>query len=230
MRVFAAVMSTILAVAYPVAVFYALTHYSPRMVGLLGLAILIPLFALRFHDADRAHLWAVLRVPLVVLSLLLLGVLFDDQRFVLAMPVMISLALLGTFGASLRAPMTLVERFARMQEDHLDDAQVAHCRQTTVAWCVFFVVNAAVAAALALLEMTGWWALYTGGIAYGLMGLMFVAEYIIRQYRFRRYGRGPHDRLLALIFPAPEPTETTPQNTPDAPRAPNTPSIEGADR
>lgn len=204
MRVVATVLSTILAVAYPVAVFYALTHYSPRVVGLLGLGILIPLFALRFYRSDRAHLWAVLRVPLTVLTLLLLGVLFDDQRFVLAMPALISLALLGTFGASLRGEMPLVERFARMQEDHLDEGQIAHCRQTTIAWCVFFVVNGAIAAALALLGETGLWAVYTGGIAYGLMGLMFVAEYVIRQYRFRRYGRGPHDRLLALIFPAPE--------------------------
>jgi uncharacterized membrane protein len=66
---------------------------------------------------------------------------------------------------------------------------------------VFFVVNAAVAAALALLEMTAWWALYTGGIAYAAMGMMFGVEYVVRQYRFRNYGRGPHDRLLAVLFP-----------------------------
>jgi len=88
-----------------------------------------------------------------------------------------------------------------LEEPTLSEAQVAHCQQATMAWCVFFVVNAAVAAALALLEMTGWWALYTGGIAYGAMGVMFAGEYVVRQYRFRNYGRGPHDRLLALLFP-----------------------------
>lgn len=202
MRILATVLSVVLTIAYPVAVFYALTHYSPRMVGLLGLAIVIPLFALRFRKADREHLWAVLKVPLVILTLLLLGAIFDDQRFVLAMPVLISLALLGTFGATLRGGgLSMIERFARMQEDELSAQQVAHCRQSTIAWCVFFLVNAGIAAALALLEMTGWWALYTGGIAYGAMGLMFAGEYVVRQYRFRNYGRGPHDRVLALLFP-----------------------------
>jgi uncharacterized membrane protein len=201
MRVFATVLSIFLTVVYPVAVFYALTHYTPRVVGLLGVAIVIPLFVLRFRKADKEHLSAVLRVPLIILALLLLGAIFDDQRFVLAMPVLISLALFATFGASLRGGPTMIERFARMQEPELSDAQVAHCRQATIAWSVFFVVNAAVAAALALLEMTAWWALYTGGIAYAAMGMMFGVEYVVRQYRFRNYGRGPHDRLLAVLFP-----------------------------
>ncbi len=202
MRVFATVTSVILTLVYPVAVYYALTHYSPRMVGLLGLAIVIPLFALRFRNADRAHLLVVLRVPLIILALLLCGAIFDDQRFVLAMPVLISLALLVTFGATLRSPgPTMIERFARMTEPELSEAQVRHCRQATLAWCVFFLVNAAIAATLAVLEMTAWWAAYTGGIAYAAMGVMFAGEFVIRRYRFREYGRGPHDRLLALLFP-----------------------------
>jgi uncharacterized membrane protein len=199
---FAAVLSVVLTIVYPVAVFYALTNYSPRVVGLLGLAIVIPLFALRFRNKGREHLWAVLRVPLIILALLLAGAIFDDPRFVLAMPVLISLALLGTFGASLRGGgPSMIERFARMQEPELSAAQVVHCRQATIAWCAFFLVNAGIAAALALLEMTAWWAIYTGGIAYAAMGVMFAGEFVVRRYRFREYGRGPHDRLLALLFP-----------------------------
>ena len=53
----------------------------------------------------------------------------------------------------------------------------------------------------------GAWAMYNGGIAYALMGMMFVGEYLLRQYRFRKYGGGLHDRLLSRIFP---PREETP--------------------
>lgn len=184
MRVVVKLVSVVLTIAYPVAVFFALTHVSARMVGLLGLAIAVPLLALRFREADRAHLMAVLRVPLVVIALLALSAILDDARFVMALPVLISVALLITFAGSLRGEMPIVERFARMKEKSLSEEQVRHCRQVTIAWCVFLVINASIAGALALLELKMAWAIYTGGIAYGLMGLMFVGEYALRVHRF----------------------------------------------
>ena len=33
------------------------------------------------------------------------------------------------------------------------------------------------------------------------MGAMFAGEYVLRQFRFRKYGEGLHDRLLARLFP-----------------------------
>lgn len=209
-RVIAGVATTVLVVLYPVAIWIGLTHFSPRVVGLWIVALLVPGLVLRFRRAAREDLRAAARVPLAVLAVVLLGVIFDDSRFVLAMPVLINGVLLVTFASSLFAEHTLVERFARMHEARLagtstppplSAGQVAHCRQVTWAWCVFFAVNGAVAAALALVAPLAWWAAYTGGLAYGLMGLMFTAEYLVRQYRFRRYGRGLHDRLLARVFP-----------------------------
>lgn len=184
MRVLVKVVGVVLTVAYPVAVFFALTHLSARMVGLLGLCVAVPFLALKYREADREHLAAVLRVPLVVIALLALSAILDDARFVMALPVLISVALLVTFGGSLRGEMPIVERFARMKEKTLSVEQVDHCRQATIAWCVFFVVNAAIAGVLAVLEMKTEWAIYTGGIAYGLMGLMFAGEYAVRVYRF----------------------------------------------
>lgn len=184
MRVLVKVVGVVLTVAYPVAVFFALTHSSARTVGLLGLCIAVPLFVLKYREADRDHVLAVLRVPLVVIALLALSAILDDARFVMALPVLISVALLITFGGSLRGEMPIVERFARMKEKSLSAEQVRHCRQATIAWCVFFVINAAIAGVLAMLEMKTEWAIYTGGIAYGLMGLMFAGEYALRVYRF----------------------------------------------
>lgn len=201
MRVALAILNVVLAIVYPLAIWWSLTHFSPRLVGLLALAVVVPLLALRFRRAERAHLVALLRVPLVVMTVLLLGVATDDVRFVLAMPVLINGALLLTFAGSLRGPMPIIERFARMQEPTLSDAQRAHCRQATWAWVAFFGLNATVAGALALAAPVAWWAAYNGGIAYGLMGLMFAGEYVVRKARFRDYGRGPHDRLLAKLFP-----------------------------
>jgi uncharacterized membrane protein len=209
-KVIAAVATGVLVVLYPVAIWIGLTHFSTRVVGLWIVALLVPGLVLRFRRASRADLWAVARVPLAILAVVLLGVIFDDPRFVLAMPVLINGVLLVTFASSLFADHTIVERFARLQEARLagtstppplSTAQIAHCRQVTWAWCIFFVLNGGAAAVLALTAPVFWWAAYTGGIAYALMGALFTAEYVVRQYRFRRYGRGLHDRLLARILP-----------------------------
>ena len=217
MRVLLAIVNGALAVAYPVAIWWALTHRSPRMVGVVALSIAVPLMALRVLRSDRTHLGPVLRVPMTVLALLLLGTLLDDARFFLLLPVLINLALLAQFGASLRSDMPIVERFARMQEPELSEPKRAHCRQVTQAWCLFFVVNAMVCGALVLWAPTRWWAVYTGGIAYALMGAMFTIEYIVRKARFRDYGSGPHDRLLARVFPPSRATSPLRQPGPSEP-------------
>ncbi len=198
--VIAAVANVVLAVVYPLAIWWSLTHLSPRVVGLVALAIVVPTLALRFRKAERANLVAVLRVPLVVLAVLLLGVITDDARFVLFMPVLINGALLLTFAASLRT-VPMIERFARMQDPSLTQDKQRHCRQVTQAWIVFFALNAATAAALALFAPLAWWAAYNGAIAYALMGTMFAGEYVLRKARFREYGRGPQDWLLSKLFP-----------------------------
>jgi len=202
MKILVGVLTTILIVLYPIGIWFGLTHFSARTVSLWILAMLVPSMLYRFRKAKREDLWAVLRIPLVIVIVVGCGALFDDRRFVLAMPVLINLALLATFAASLGGT-PIIERFARMQEeDELSDEQVRHCRQVTWAWIVFFVLNASVAAVLGWDE--AWvdaWAAYNGGVAYALMGVMFAGEYVLRQYRFRRYGAGLHDRLLRRIFP-----------------------------
>ncbi len=211
MKVVAGILTAVLVVLYPVAIWVGLTHFSARVVGLWILALLVPGLWLRFRRASRADLWAVSRVPLAILAVILLGVIFDDGRFVKAMPVLVNAVLLLTFASTLFGEHTVIERFARMHEarlagpdappPELSRAQIAHCRQITWAWSIFFVLNGTAAALLAAFAPLAWWAAYTGGIAYALMGLMFTGEYLLRQYRFRRYGQGLHDRLLSRILP-----------------------------
>lgn len=203
MRIAIHVLNAVLTVVYPLAVWWSLTHFSPRMTGLVVLALLVPLMAIRLWRTKREHLWPVLRLPLAVMTLILIGVASNNALYIKSMPVLISGALLVAFGASLRGDMPMVERFARLQDPDLTPIKQEHCRRVTIIWCVFFVFNGATAGLLALFAPVAWWATYTGGIAYALMGLLFAGEYIIRKARFREYGRAPHDRLLAKLFPPP---------------------------
>lgn len=185
LRIAGAVVGAILAIAYPIAIFVGLTRLGARAVSLWVLALLIPSLAWRFRNADRATRASVVRLPLAMLVLVGAGALTDDPRFVLALPVLINGVLLVEFGASLRAGSTpMIERFARMQEPDLDAPKQRHCRRWTVIWCVFFALNGLLAGVLALAAPLFLWTLYTGAIAYAVMGALFAAEWIERRLRF----------------------------------------------
>ncbi|MET0341507.1 MAG: hypothetical protein ABW252_10940 [Polyangiales bacterium] len=195
-----AVLNALIVVVYPVAVYFSLTRLGARGAGLVLAALLLPGIAQRLRSARREDLLAVLRLPLSVLALLGLAAALDDPRLVLALPVLINLALLAQFASSLWGT-PLVERFARMQQANLGPAQVAYCRAVTKVWCGFFLLNGGTAAALALSAPLSWWTLYNGLLAYVAMGVLGASEYVVRKARFREYGPGLHDRLLARIFP-----------------------------
>jgi len=74
-----------------------------------------------------------------------------------------------------------------MTEPDLPPAAVRYTRQVTRVWVAFFAFNASVATGLALLAPLSWWTLYTGLIAYLLMGLLFAGEWLVRQ-RVRAAG------------------------------------------
>ncbi len=188
--------------AYPLLVYVGVTRWSPRILGLVLLAALVPGLVARARQADRAHLWPVLRVPLSIAGLVGLGAILDEPRFFYALPVLVNLMLLANFAASLRGPVSMVERFARMQEPELPPGGEAYCRKVTIVWCWFFVANAAACAAFGLWAPVAWWGLYVGGIAYLLIGVMFTGEYVVRKATFRRFSDALPDRLLRRVLGA----------------------------
>lgn len=201
MRALAIALRVLATLAYPFAVYLGVTRWGPRAVGLAVLALALPRALLAARNARREDLAHALRVPLTIGALALCAAILRDARFVLAMPALVNLALLAQFASSLRGETPLVERFARMQVATLSEPERAWCRQVTVAWCVFFALNALTAATLALAAPVAWWTLFTGLLSYLLLGAMFTVEYVLRSMRFRRYGSAPHDRLMARVFP-----------------------------
>ncbi|MDP2271787.1 MAG: hypothetical protein Q8N23_33090 [Archangium sp.] len=95
-------------------------------------------------------------------------------------PVFINGSLLVLFGVTLFRPPSMAERLARLREPDLPPHAVEYTRKVTMAWCGFFIVNGALAAATSLWGTDAQWALYNGGIAYGLMGVFAGAEYLVR--------------------------------------------------
>lgn len=192
------IVTAVLTVAYPLAVYYGLTRLGTRSVAIL-LAVLLVLGALLKAKT-------IVREPrealglLVALGALLLSGLLDDHRFMLITPVLINAGLFITFAGSLRTDTPLVERFARMQVSDLSAEELRYCRSVTQVWSAFFVLNGGTAALLALFAPLAWWALYNGLLAYLLIGLLGATEYVIRKRRFGRFGDNLLDRLLRSVL------------------------------
>ena len=161
--------------AYPFAVYLGLEHLSPRLFALL----LGALWLARMFSGKQTPLSRTL-TTVALLFCLLLG-LAGEPALLRWYPVLISLALLGLFAGSLCSGMPIIERLARLSEPELPPAAVRYTRLVTWVWVGYFIVNAAIASGLALWAPLSWWTLYTGLIAYLLMGLLFAGEWLARQ-------------------------------------------------
>jgi uncharacterized membrane protein len=199
-RAFGTGLSVLVTVAYPVAVYVGLSRFDGQRAALGTTVALLLVGGVQLVARDRGRPVALLAVPLTLVPLPLLAYLWSEPRLLLALPVLINLVFLLHFAGSLRGPQPIVERFARLQVSDLSAAELIYCRQVTRLWCGFFVVNGGLAGLLALFAPLSVWALYTGLLAYVLMGLLGAGEYLVRKHRFRRFSAGPVDRWLSRVL------------------------------
>lgn len=164
---------------YPLAIWLGHGRVEPRLLaGLLLLAAVARLLTLKINKAGR---WWISGALLLAAVAVWGNALLPLQLY----PVLVNLVMLGVFGYSLIAPPSVVERIARLREPDLPAAAIAYTRRVTQVWCVFFVINGSIALTTALFASPAIWSLYNGVIAYGLMGVLFSGEYLVR-LRFNR--------------------------------------------
>jgi uncharacterized membrane protein len=197
----AGALQGVFVVGYPITVYVASTRLETRAMAFGLLAFYSLAIVLRFRGS-ASEIWAVVRAHIGLPILIGLAIATDNRTILLFLPVVVNLYMLWTFGSSLREGPPMAERFARIVEDDLPEFTLAYCRKLTIAWCVFFALNATSTGVLAVVAPVGWWALYTGFMSYGLIGLLFAGEFILRKVWFRNYTDGAVDRGFAALFPA----------------------------
>jgi uncharacterized membrane protein len=161
---------------YPLAIYFGMGRFEPRWLALLLLA----LAALRAL-LTREPMW--LAAAAGAALLVAVSMLNNDGLPLKLYPVLVNAAMLAVFATSLRHPPSAIERLARLREPDLPPAAVAYTRRVTQIWCGFFVFNGAIALYTALYSSDAIWALYNGLIAYGLMGALFLGEWLVRPKR-----------------------------------------------
>lgn len=168
-------------VLYPFAVYYGMEHLSPQLfAACLGGLWLARALTQRGKPGNR---WM---TTLALAFCLLLG-LAGEPALLRWYPVLLNGLLLALFGLSLKFGPPLIERLARLSEPQLPEVAVHYTRVVTQVWAGFFLANGLVVVALNFWAPLSWWTLYTGLIAYALMGLLFAGEWLVRQ-RVRRHA------------------------------------------
>jgi len=163
--------------AYPAAVYFGRSAVPP-LTFVAAALLLITLRSVTL-DAPAAReqrgLLIASAVALVILAAL------DPPVAAKAYPVMMSAAVAAVFGMSLAHPPSLIERYARLRHPELPPEGRDYCRAVTMVWTAWLSVNALVALVLAVFGSDAVWALWTGVIAYLIMGLLFAGEFVLRR-------------------------------------------------
>jgi uncharacterized membrane protein len=191
----------LLVLAYPFAVWGGLQVLSPRALALVMGGLLLVGGILRVRPTSRRTAMTLALTVGVIASVAASIAILNEERLFLFVPALVNAALLVAFGRTLLAGPTLVETIARLRVADLPPDAIAYCRQVTRIWCGFFLLNGAAALWLALSGRLGWWTAYTGGIAYVLMGILLVAEFTYRTWRFRAYAAAFTPPLIRAILP-----------------------------
>lgn len=178
-----AAIFVVLSVAYPLVVYWAMGRFEPRWLAVLLLAL-----ALLRALATRQAVWLAAAAGAALLAAL--ATVLNEALPLKLYPALVNAVLLAVFATSLAFPPSAVERIARMTEPGLPPEGVAYTRRVTQVWCVFFVLNGALALVTALWMSDRAWALYNGLIAYVLIGALFSVEWLVRRRVRARHSHG----------------------------------------
>lgn len=202
MKTVLGIISALFIVASPWVLYWTLSQQRVDVAAftLVGWVIVrtIPILL----SAKREQQRAALQLPAIALMFAALGWVSNNGTWLLILPS----ATQATFGLAFLRSLKgtpLIEHFARMVKPELSVPEQAHCRSWTKVWGIYLIVLAALGLVLARWASLGFWALYVGLLSYGLVGVLFAVEYVVRKIQFRDYGRNPLDWLLSKLFPAP---------------------------
>ncbi|MEJ2791890.1 hypothetical protein WAE56_00585 [Iodobacter sp. LRB] len=170
----------IITLAYPVLIYLGLGHFEPKWLALLLVAM-----ALVRALLTKEKIWLIAAAGAALLAMVSFA---SNQLLPLKLyPVLVNGVLCAAFALSLAYPPSAIERLARLSEPDLPESGVRYTRRVTQVWCGFFIFNGCAALITAFWSDAAW-ALYNGLIAYLLMGVLFLGEWIIRRRVRAAYG------------------------------------------
>ncbi|WP_440617531.1 hypothetical protein [Cysteiniphilum sp. 6C5] len=176
---------------YPFVIFFGIQFLSVQGLSLIILC-LFGLRAIFSHNNDHNIMpkYALFTLSGIGITISLLAMLSLNIVFIKLYPVAMNLAFLSIFFASLFAKENIIYQFAKKtSRKPLPHFVSAYTRKVTIAWCVFFMLNALVSCYSALFSSLHVWTIYNGLVSYILIGAFFVCEFIVRIFVKRKNSK-----------------------------------------
>ena len=193
MKKFLKALFYVIAAVYPILVFTLLVVFKveTKILSLCIIALAAAFFlsatgSRKTGDKKGALDWKPLLSSVLFLAAGLFCFITGKEFFIRLYSVVINLTLLVVFGSTLFLKPNMIFRFATLADKSIagssyENQVKLYCRNVTIVWCCFFILNGSISAYTTFFCSREVWALYNGGISYGLMGTLFVVEYIVRK-------------------------------------------------
>lgn len=184
-RSFLKIFFIILSAVYPICVFLCLVVFK-LPVRVISLCLILFACTYFFSVSGRKKSFRPIISSILLLSAGILCYATNRSYFLKSYSVAVNVLFLLFFGISLFKGPNMCFRFALLSDKNLsgsrkEKAVESYCRKVTFSWCIFFMINAIIALYTVFSCNNEIWAIYNGGISYGIMGLIFFVEYLIRK-------------------------------------------------
>ena len=174
-----AILGGCLVVTYPLIVFFGIKTIPLNYLG--GFFVALALLRLWTTQGKQGRQLIPLVLAVILILVVFYALLVGEAQAFRYYPVAVNGTLLFVFATSLLQGTPVVEKLARLQEPNLPATAIVYTRKVTFLWCGFFMINGAIALYTSLYSSFEWWAWYNGGISYLMMGVLFAAEWLVRQ-------------------------------------------------
>ena len=138
----------------------------------------------------------------ILLAALLGAAVWSHQQLLAALPsIALNLMLAGVFAVTLRRGETpLIVRIAELDSAALTPPFRRYLQALTRAWAIFFAAMAGLSLLLMLYAPFAWWSLFINVLSWPLIGLMFIAEWVVRVACFRQLPRHTPLYIATRVF------------------------------
>lgn len=185
-KILLGIIFTLISIAYPVLIYTGIKY---QVLNYLIVFIAF-VFFIRFLCTRKVNSTIAIasKYSLVgSIALCIFSLVFKKLELMLYYPVLVNAVLFIVFAASLFTDKPVITVLAMLKEKELPPFALLYTRRLTVFWSAFFVLNGLIALYTAIINDLNIWTLYNGLISYILIGIIFVAEFILRAILKKKY-------------------------------------------
>ncbi|HJM83169.1 MAG TPA: hypothetical protein QF720_06210 [Nitrospinota bacterium] len=171
-------------IAAPFIVYYLFVDFGYH-TAFLTMVVLMLVSRVPFLIRD-SRLWITVFTNVTIIgAYIIIGLIFPHILIVKLLPAFINLVLFVIFSYSIIFPPSVIETIASaMHEKKFNQHQIDYAIKVTKVWSVFFLLDMLAIVYIAFYRTMFDWAVFTGGINYIMLGILFFGEILYRKFYF----------------------------------------------